>query len=276
VPRLANTADVALTFVQPPRRDLMRRAQLEYLRDAAAHDAFLCDVLAHNRHEVQVVTPWLSQRALDESGLVPALSAAVARGIALTVYTDRTLNAQRVAYDESAFDSLASAVETLREMGADLIEVCGVHSTCSEAEPTRTHRSLLAADRERTLLLAERDAGAEPLRLAEIETRLVEIKAQAEPSRAARILAGLGLGERDSISRSPICRAAGECASGLLPSCSPNPICCCSTSRPNHSHNRHFLNAATTLTLHLDRGRLYAGQNRGGAPPRSHGAAPGC
>ena len=45
-------------------------------------------------------------------------------------------------------------------------------------------------------LLAERDAGAEPLRLAEIETRLVEIKAHAAPSRAARILAGLGLDEQ--------------------------------------------------------------------------------
>jgi hypothetical protein len=126
--RLASAAEAALTFVQPPRRDLMRRAQLEYLRDAAAHDAFLCDVLARSRREVQVVTPWLSQRALDESGLVPALSAAVARGIALTVYTDRMLNAQRVAHDESAFDSLASALETLREVGAGLIEVCGVHS----------------------------------------------------------------------------------------------------------------------------------------------------
>lgn len=45
-----------------------------------------------------------------------------------------------------------------------------------DATPLET---VLAADRERTLLLAERDAGAEPLRLAEIETRLVEIKAQA-------------------------------------------------------------------------------------------------
>src|ERR1700751_3159394 len=56
--------------------------------------------------------------------------------------------------------------------------------------------TVLAADRERARRLAERHAGAEPLRLAEIETRLVEIKAHAAPSRAARILAGLGLDER--------------------------------------------------------------------------------
>src|SRR5690242_8275318 len=52
---------------------------------------------------------------------------------------------------------------------------------------------VLAADSEREALLAEREAGAPPLRAAEIEARLVEIDAHAAPSQAARILAGLGL-----------------------------------------------------------------------------------
>src|SRR5262249_60040359 len=51
------------------------------------------------------------------------------------------------------------------------------------------------ADRERARLLGERETATEPLRIAEIETRLVEINAHAAPSRAARILAGLGLDE---------------------------------------------------------------------------------
>src|SRR4029077_8726736 len=55
--------------------------------------------------------------------------------------------------------------------------------------------TVLAADRERTRLLAEREAGAELLRIAEIETRCVEIGAHAARSGAARILAGLGLDE---------------------------------------------------------------------------------
>src|SRR5436190_4501377 len=62
--------------------------------------------------------------------------------------------------------------------------------------PATPLETVLAADRERTRLLAERETGAEPLRIAEIETRLVEIGAHSAPSRAARILAGLGLGER--------------------------------------------------------------------------------
>jgi ATP-binding cassette subfamily F protein 3 len=54
---------------------------------------------------------------------------------------------------------------------------------------------VLAADRERTDLLAEREARAAPARAAEIEARLVEIDAHSAPSRAARILAGLGIDE---------------------------------------------------------------------------------
>src|ERR1700756_1194727 len=51
----------------------------------------------------------------------------------------------------------------------------------------------LAAGSERPARLAEGDAGPESLRATEIETRLVEIEAHAAPSRAARILAGLGI-----------------------------------------------------------------------------------
>src|SRR4029077_978256 len=58
--------------------------------------------------------------------------------------------------------------------------------------------TVLAADRERSRLLAELNGaldahGPAPLRIAEIEDRLDLIGARAAPSRAARILAGLGL-----------------------------------------------------------------------------------
>src|SRR5438105_10645126 len=53
--------------------------------------------------------------------------------------------------------------------------------------------TVLAADEERAALLTEREAGALPVRAAEIETRLEEIGAASAPARAARILAGLGL-----------------------------------------------------------------------------------
>ncbi|MFC0218389.1 ABC-F family ATP-binding cassette domain-containing protein [Pseudochelatococcus lubricantis] len=51
---------------------------------------------------------------------------------------------------------------------------------------------VLAADTERTALMAEAETTADPLRRAEIETRLVDIGAHAAPARAASILHGLG------------------------------------------------------------------------------------
>ena len=54
--------------------------------------------------------------------------------------------------------------------------------------------AVLAADRERTSLLAERVC-ADPVRGAEIEERLRAIGADAAPARAARILRGLGFDE---------------------------------------------------------------------------------
>jgi len=54
---------------------------------------------------------------------------------------------------------------------------------------------VLDADRERAALIAEAEEASDPLRIAEIQTRLVDIDAHAAPARAARILSGLGFDE---------------------------------------------------------------------------------
>jgi ATP-binding cassette, subfamily F, member 3 len=51
---------------------------------------------------------------------------------------------------------------------------------------------VLAADTERTSLIAEAETAHDPHRIAEIQTRLADIGAHAAPARAASILAGLG------------------------------------------------------------------------------------
>ena len=54
---------------------------------------------------------------------------------------------------------------------------------------------MLEADVERAALLAEAEAARDPMRIAEIQTRLADIDAHAAPARAARILSGLGFDE---------------------------------------------------------------------------------
>ncbi|WP_454918298.1 ATP-binding cassette domain-containing protein [Xanthobacter sediminis] len=54
---------------------------------------------------------------------------------------------------------------------------------------------VLAADTERAALLKERDTTADPMRMGDIEARLIDIDAHSAPARAATILAGLGFDE---------------------------------------------------------------------------------
>jgi len=58
--------------------------------------------------------------------------------------------------------------------------------------PERLIDIVLAGDKERTALLAEAETTSDPMRRAEIETRLVDIDAHSAPARAAAILHGLG------------------------------------------------------------------------------------
>jgi len=57
--------------------------------------------------------------------------------------------------------------------------------------------TVLAADRELTSLNAEAETATDPNRIAEIHTRLHDKGAHSAPSRAARLLAGLGFSEED-------------------------------------------------------------------------------
>jgi ATP-binding cassette subfamily F protein 3 len=64
--------------------------------------------------------------------------------------------------------------------------------------------TVLAADPERTALLAEAETAREPARIAEVHERLADIDAASAPARAARILAGLGF---DETAQQGSCRA---------------------------------------------------------------------
>ena len=139
--------------------------------------------------------------------------------------------------------------------------------------------TVLAADEERTALLAERDAGAAPLHIGEIEARLNDIDAHTAPSRAARILAGLGLDA--AMQERPLNELSGgwRMRVALAAVLFAEPDLLLLDEPTNHldleaslwlerflrayrhsvilvSHDRQLLNAATTTTLHLENGKL--------------------
>ena len=58
---------------------------------------------------------------------------------------------------------------------------------------------VLRADRERDALLKEAETAHDPQRIAEIQTRLVDIEAHSAPARAASILSGLGFSAGDQL-----------------------------------------------------------------------------
>src|SRR4051795_2536127 len=145
-----------------------------------------------------------------------------------------------------------------------------------EATPFDT---VLAADKERAALLRELERGPEPLRIAEIETRLDEIGARSAPSRAGRILAGLGLDA--AMQARPLSELSGgwRMRVALAAVLFSEPDLLLLDEPTNHldleaalwlerflrgyrhsfvlvSHDRQLLNAATTSTLHLHAGKL--------------------
>jgi ATP-binding cassette, subfamily F, member 3 len=138
---------------------------------------------------------------------------------------------------------------------------------------------VLEADLERDALLREADIARDPHRIAEIQTRLVDIDAHSAPARAAAILSGLGFSTADQA------RPCAEFSGGwrmrvaLAATLFAAPDLLLLDEPTNYldlegtlwledhlvnyprtviviSHDRHLLDTSVDQILHLDRGKL--------------------
>jgi hypothetical protein len=83
----------ALEFAAEPRTDLDQGSgQLQMLRDAAGHDAFLLDALSAGGRRYTIVSPWVIASTMERVGLIAAFEAAIRRGAEIDVFADPLLN----------------------------------------------------------------------------------------------------------------------------------------------------------------------------------------
>jgi ATP-binding cassette subfamily F protein 3 len=139
--------------------------------------------------------------------------------------------------------------------------------------------TVLAADRERTALLAELDSAPDPARIAALHDRLSAIGAESAPARAAAILSGLGF---DSAAQKRPCSAFSggwRMRVALARALFLEPDLLLLDEPTNHldleaalwlegwlarfrgaalivSHDRQLLNGCVDAIAHLDRGKI--------------------
>lgn len=127
---LESRADAELAYSVAVRSDLVPLcSQPKVLNNAEEHDSYLVELLSHTQKKMDMVSPWVVLKCLESSGLLAAISNAVAKGIEFTLYTDYHFNTtSNNKYDRDKDKLFNVCCETLRDVGIKVMVVQGVHS----------------------------------------------------------------------------------------------------------------------------------------------------
>lgn len=147
--------------------------------------------------------------------------------------------------------------------------------------PESLLETVLAADTERTALLAEAETATDPTRIADIHTRLADIDAYTAEARAGSILSGLGFSGEDQLRPCADFSGGWRMRVALAAMLFAEPDLLLLDEPTNYldvegavwlethiksypgtafviSHDRDFLNRAVTHIAHLREGKLFA------------------
>ncbi|KQV16757.1 hypothetical protein ASC97_30825 [Rhizobium sp. Root1203] len=116
----------ALEFAAEPRADLTQgNGQIQMLRDAAGHDAFLLDALSGAGRRYTIVSPWVIASTMERVGLLAAFKAAVQRGAEIDVFADPLLNLGQAADGLTQMEAVERAFS---KIGVRLHKLPKLHS----------------------------------------------------------------------------------------------------------------------------------------------------
>ena len=126
----ASTSNV-LQFEYKERQDLSTaQTQISTLNGVEQHDAFLNQTFNAIGKSITIVSPWLTWQKLEQTGFLASMTQARARGVDITVVTDKTFNTEHADFEKrkEKHQRLNDAVEKLNEMGIVTKLVNRVHS----------------------------------------------------------------------------------------------------------------------------------------------------
>lgn len=121
----------ALQFEYKERQDLSTaQMQISTLHGVEQHDAFLNQTFDAIGKSITIVSPWLTWQKLEQTGFLVSMVQARARGIDITVVTDKSFNTEDADSEKhkAKQQRLRDAIEKLNEMGVMTKLVNRVHS----------------------------------------------------------------------------------------------------------------------------------------------------